>query len=136
MADDLSASSRAPRGVDLISGQAGSFVRGQAPYVPTSTTITATLTTPWVELAGHAVPRLDAVVTAISGAGASATVQIQTSFDAGVTDAAAAVGASGAAITAAGTQRLRPGVADRWIRAVVTLTAGSSVTLSLSGEVA
>lgn len=134
MADDLSSASRAPRGVDLVAGRAGVFNRGQAGYVPQSTTQAATFTTPWVEMAGHSNLRLDVIVAAVVGAGGTVTVAVQTSFDAGVTDAAAQVGAASPAIAAAGTTRMRPGPTDRWVRALVTLAGATSATLSLSGE--
>jgi hypothetical protein len=130
--DDLSGSDIAPSGIDLITGQRGRFIRGNANYVPAvSPSLAATgAFGAAVEIAGHGDVRLDLVT---SVAAASATVTIQTSFDNGVTDAWRTVAAFPAQ-TATGTVRQVFGACDRWIRANLTALTTGPTTVSLSGE--
>ncbi len=135
MADDLSADSVAPRGIDLIAGRAGAFTRGGT-TTPSTVTSTATgVVGSSVEVSGHGTARLDLVISAVSGTTPSMTVTIQTSFDNGATDAWRTVAAFPAQ-TAAGTVRQSFTGLDRWIRANVTAETGTtpSFTYSLSGE--
>lgn len=75
-------------------------------------------------------------ILAISGAGATITVSIDTSYDNGVTDAWRSVGTYPAA-TAIGTlaRKSFPGL-DRWVRASWTIAGTTpSVTVAVIGEV-
>lgn len=133
MPDDLSSASISPRGIDLVAGRAGSFVRGNANYTPApSASLAATgAFGAAVEVAGHGIVRLD-LVTIV--AAASATVTVETSFDNGVTDSWRTVAAFPAQ-TATGTARKVFAGCDRWIRANLTALTTGPTQVSLSGEV-
>lgn len=134
MADSLASARGEVVGIDLVAGQAsvGSFVRGSS--TPASVVQTATGALAGVEVAGEGTARLDLVTSAYTGTTPSITVTIETSFDNGVTDAWRTVAAF-AAQTAPGTVRKVFAGLDRWVRANVSAFAGTSVAVSLSGEV-
>ncbi|MDQ1426631.1 MAG: hypothetical protein QOK39_107 [Acidimicrobiaceae bacterium] len=132
-ADDLSSARGPVIGIDMIAGALGRFIRGQT--APTSSgPQTATFLTPWVEVSGNSDLRLDLIIAAATGTTPSMTVTVQTSFDAGVTDAARTVAAF-AAQTAAGTTRQTFGPVDRWVRLSCAITGTTpSFTFTASGE--
>jgi hypothetical protein len=136
VADDLSSDSVAPRGIDLIAGTAGRFIRGGTVSPQSSGAVTATgVVGAAVEVSGHSAARLDLVISAATGTTPSMTITIQTSFDNGATDAYRTVAAFPAQ-TAAGTVRQVFAGLDRWVRANVTTESGTtpSFTFTLSGE--
>jgi hypothetical protein len=109
---------------------------GRVPDGTTATgvTKTATYTSPWVELGDLDMLRLQLNVTAASGTTPTLDVAIQTSYDAGVTDAARAV-ASFAQKTAVSAERKAFVGLDRYVRFVATIGGTTpSFTFTVSGE--
>jgi hypothetical protein len=101
--------------------------------VPAGTVVTAAGTGTALELGNKSDVRAVSTVTAISGAGASLVVIIETSYDNGATDSWRTV-ATLTAQTTANTVRGMGGV-DRWVRARWTLAGTTpSVTFGVSGE--
>lgn len=104
--------------------------------VPAGTIVTATGTGTAFQVNSRTQFRGQSIVTAATGTTPSLTVNIQTSFDNGVTDAWRTV-ASFAAQTAADTSAHKcfPGL-DRWVRASWTVSGTTpSITFGVPGEV-
>lgn len=102
--------------------------------VQASTTKTATGTSTPVELDDKGTLRLSLTSSAVSGTTPSMTVTMQTSLDAGVTDAWRSLGAF-TAQTAAGTERKSFPGADRYVRASWVISGTTpSFTFSIDGE--
>lgn len=104
--------------------------------VPAGTVITATGVGTGFQYDNRTQFRGFSSVQAISGAGATVTVSIDTSYDNGVTDAWRSVGTFAAQTTVAQTARKSfPGL-DRWVRASWTVGGTTpSITLDVAGEV-
>lgn len=101
--------------------------------VPAGTVVTAAGTGTARELGNKAAFRAVSEVTAISGAGASLTVIIETSYDNGATDAWRTA-ATLTAQTATGRVRANP-LIDRWVRARWTVAGTTpSITFGVDGE--
>lgn len=106
-----------------------------AVLVPAGTIVTATGAGAAFEVTNKQQFRGQSIVTAASGTTPSLTVNIQTSFDNGATDAWRTI-ASFAAQTAADTSAHKsfPGL-DRWVRASWTVSGTTpSVTFGVVGE--
>lgn len=104
--------------------------------VPAGTVVTASGTGTAVEVGNKNQFRGQSIVTAATGTTPSLTVNIQTSYDNGVTDAWRTV-ASFAAQTAADTSAHKcfPGL-DRWVRASWTVSGTTpSITFGVTGEI-
>lgn len=118
------------RAVDIV---AGGVVPDGSTAVPL--TRTTTLTGPWVELGDVGTLRLDLTVSAASGTTPTLDVALQTSKDAGVTDAAHAVASFTQKTAAAQTERKVFSGLDRYARAVYTIGGTTpSFTFTLTGE--
>lgn len=104
--------------------------------VPAGTVVTASGVGTAFEVQNKVQFRGQSIVTAASGTTPSLTVNIQTSFDNGVTDPWRTV-ASFAAQTAADTSARKNFVGlDRWVRATWTVSGTTpSVTFGVAGEV-
>lgn len=101
--------------------------------VPAGTTVTAAGTGQALEPGNKSDLRAVSRVTAISGAGASLTVVLETSFDNGVTDPWRTAGTMTAQTTANTVRASVP--IDRWIRARWTVAGTTpSITFGVSGE--
>jgi hypothetical protein len=101
--------------------------------VPAGTVVTGAGTGQPIELGNKSDLRAVSVVSAISGAGASLVVIIETSYDGGATDAWRTA-ATMTAQTTANTVRSIAQI-DRWVRARWTLAGTTpSATFGLSGE--
>lgn len=104
--------------------------------VPAGTILTADANGAAINIGNKGTLRAQVVVTAVSGTSPSDTITIETSHDAGATDAWRTVAAF-SAVTAAGSSAFKsfPGL-DRYIRAkhVVTGSATPTLTLGVFGE--
>ena len=100
----------------------------------TPATKTATYQGAWIELGDVAALRIKLAVTAASGTTPSMTVTIETSSDAGVSDAARSVGAF-AAKTGVATEFKCFAGCDRYVRLNVTISGTTpSFTFTCAGE--
>lgn len=107
-----------------------------ATLVPAGTVVTATGTGTAFVVNNRTQFRGQSIVSAATGTTPSLTVNIQTSFDNGVTDAWRTV-ASFTAQTAANTspRQCFPGL-DRWVRASWTVSGTTpSITFGVAGEI-
>ena len=104
--------------------------------VPAGTVVTASGTGTAIEVDNKNQFRGQSIVTAASGTSPSLTVNIQTSYDNGVTDAWRTV-ASFPAQTAANTSAHQNfGPLDRWVRASWTVSGTTpSITFGVPGEI-
>jgi hypothetical protein len=109
--------------------------RGQDVTVLASGALTTTGTSAAVDVGGAGTLRAQVVVSAVSGTTPSVTVTIQTSHDAGATDAWRTAGAAYSAITAAGSSPWQCFAVDRYVRVSYAVSGTTpSLTTSVVGE--
>jgi hypothetical protein len=104
--------------------------------VPEGTVVTASGTGAAIEVDDRDEFRGAVDVTAASGTTPSLTVNIQTSFDNGVTDAWRTVASFAAVTTVSTTAREVFAGLDRWVRATWTVSGTTpSITFGVAGEI-
>jgi uncharacterized protein YfaA (DUF2138 family) len=109
--------------------------RGQDVTVLASGAVTATGTSAGIDVGGAGTLRAQVQVTAATGTSPSLTVTIQTSHDAGATDAWRTAGAAYGALTAAGNSPYQCFVVDRYVRVSYAVSGTTpNITFSVVGE--
>lgn len=109
--------------------------RGGDVTVLASGALTTTGTSAAIDVNGAGTLRAQVQVSAVSGTTPSVTVTIQTSHDAGSTDAWRTAGAAFTAITAAGNSPWQSFAVDRYVRVSYTVSGTTpSLTTAVVGE--
>ena len=109
--------------------------RGSDVTVLASGALTTTGASAAIDVGGAATLRAQVVVSAVSGTTPSVTVTIQTSHDAGATDAWRTAGSAYGAITTASSSPWQCFAVDRYVRVSYTVSGTTpSLTTSVVGE--
>lgn len=109
--------------------------RGSDVTVLASGALTASGQSSAIDVGGAATLRCQVVVSAVSGTSPSATVTIQTSHDAGATDAWRTAGAAFGALTSASSSPWQCFAVDRYVRVSYAISGTTpSLTTSVVGE--
>lgn len=109
--------------------------RGSDVTVLASGAVTATGQSAAVDVGGAGTLRTQVVVSAATGTSPSLTVTIQTSHDAGATDAWRTAGAAYSAITAAGSSPWQSYAVDRYVRVSYVVSGTTpNITFAVTGE--
>lgn len=118
----------------FVTGQYSS-TKGYDETLLASTALTATGTTSAMDVGGAGTLRAQVQVSAVSGTTPSLTVTVQTSHDAGATDAWRTAGAAFSAITSVANSPWQCFVVDRYVRLSYTVSGTTpSLTTTVVGE--
>ena len=111
------------------------WTKGSDVTVLASGALTTTGTSSAIDVGGAGTLRAQVQVSAVSGTTPSVTVTIQTSHDAGVTDAWRTAGAAFSAITTVSNSPWQAMVVDRYVRVSYTVSGTTpSLTTAVVGE--